>query len=123
MHLIRALCVDISAQVVMRWLLRVCVALNRKVNSENQLNSLGITNVVAMTKALLTSLNAIYSVFKIPVDSALPDALTNESEASHQTWLDFSICRALIAKRRSFPCYDKKPASHRAYIIKIFATV
>lgn len=62
MHLIRALCVDISAQVVMRWLLCVCVALNGKANSVNQLNSLGITNVVTMTKALLTSLNVIYSV-------------------------------------------------------------
>lgn len=62
MHLIRALCVDISAQVAMHWLLYVCVALNRTVNSKNQLNSLGITNAVAMKKAVLTSLNAIYSV-------------------------------------------------------------
>lgn len=75
----------------------MCVALNGKVNSENQLNSLGITNVVAMTKALLTSLNAIYSVFKIPVDSALPDALTNESDVRLPTRLGLNSASAELS--------------------------
>lgn len=50
-------------------LAHVWFTLNRKVNSKNQLNLFRITNAVAMTQAVLTSLNAIYDVFRIPLDS------------------------------------------------------
>lgn len=79
MQLIRALCVDISAQVVMCWLLCVCVPLNRTVHNKNELNPLGVKNIVAMTNAMFTSLTATYNALKIPVDSLLPHALTNKS--------------------------------------------
>lgn len=66
-----------------------------------------------------------YTVFKIQVDSVLPDALTNESDVSLSTRLGLTLASAELSVLSidPFPCYDKSLRLTGACIIKIFATV